>query len=468
MAGLPLYELKKTLKYIRHKDESEAINNRVCNSHIRTMSLTGLTEQESLVSKGGISDRSVDKISEFEERSSNDQDTNIIANSAADLKKHVEDMISVRNGDLSKTYKHCPIHAGTECSEHNYKNYQELMEATTGMRNGDIVPVSSGDIYKSIKKLSYCTCNVRFAGMCVCVDNTKMDHCSCHQRSAPPACSCVSRWAGKYATNHCTCYSRTMNRCSCLNRSATIDCTCYSRCSCNGRKEFSLDKPNPQCLCNDKSIEGCSCNTKRLQECTVHYCNCYARSAICAEHNGSTYVGGFCDVNVNGSGFKKAHNEYAIRVNNSDYNNYGGAGIDYNETKGYKSCTCKQRCSCDAETILISKTVPVEDMTIKRTNSFTECDCVSRDTCYCNNRTGTPACTANTPPSCSSDEDGGYWWRCSCESRTAIAACQCNNRAVCDCVYRTGTTEEELNVLEDVMKIKKEDYINNNKYIQNP
>lgn len=524
MAHLPLYELKKTLKYIRHKSESESVtykeptepkcprfNDPKELTYIETMPISG--EQSDLISRKGISDKIIDDIKEFEARSSANQRTNIIASSAGELKERVKDMIEIRNGDMSRTQKYCPRHYGTICTAHKYDTYEKLMEATTGMKNGNNVPVSSGDIYRAIPNIPYCDCNVRFAGDCVCLSNKKMDHCSCHQRQAPPICNCQGRYAGKYAEGwqHCSCNNRTMDRCICLGRSATTNCKCHSRCSCDGRKEFSYKKPDPDCLCNTKTIETCICDEHRTIDCTAHYCNCYSRTQHCGEHweidtskgqYTNRYVYSYCDINVRGTTYTvNDGQEYANRVNNSDYQGVGGSAYYWN----YKTCTCKTRCSCDGKKItmdMLNSSITTSynkteckcnyrggenycyehnDKVTKRCNCYNKSpsstkDCISVDgtnrsdkVCSCVNRTATSACSANTytdPETGETHEyssgydDDGYP-RCSCQSRTGDPICTCHQRTVCECVYRTGTYNRTLNVKKDILKINSVDEIQN-------
>ena len=494
MAGLPLYELKKTLEFYSHKCDTAYANDEYCSAKVRTQSIAGRNQRDlAVVEKtynktyyNGISDKMYDKIKNFKDRSSKDQETNIIASSAKDLRDDVEEMLEIRNGDMSKTREYCTIHAGTECLEHKYSNYKELMKAVTGMGNNENSPMSSGDIYNAIPYIPYCTCNVRFVSGCICVIRRKYDHCTCHQREVPPRCQCQGRFAGKYADSslHCSCNSREQRVCNCVGRTSTLDCQCHGRCDCNGKKEFSYTKPDYSCLCNEKAVHGCQCDAQRTKECTAHYCYCYARSSKRVAV-GSGFGDVLCEINAYGTNFAAAtYQEYTKRINNGDYNNKGGNLENWESSSGTKTCTCVDRCACN--------TLKIEQGTSNVTIDYaaTECTCnyrggehcscksrntfagrkctgvsgVASDTCNCYSRTQGKACQANTY----TDEDGNVHEyssdsedgpMCTCQSRTADPACQCNQRQPCDCVYRTAKYSKTLDVYKDIMKTENIDEI---------
>lgn len=441
----PFYELKATLRYIKQ---------------------TGHTNQNDLSSRGGLSDEMYDEIEEYKRRENDSNHDNEKVNmphgDAARLKKYVEELIAVRNEDMSKSFKYCKAHMGTTCSSHSYSNYSQLMQKVTGMSN----PISSGDIYNAISSLTYCTCNVRHTSECVCLSHKLMDHCQCNTRTSPPldaytSCDCRDRSRGKYDEWRagCQCLSRTVEQCGCLNRIATIDCTCKTRCSCDGVKEFSYVKPDTSCVCNTKYLPGCECNTLRTQECAQHYCDCFCRSATnkCEkvynyynnsgpwynykDHSNNYYVESYCNINTN------EHHQYS-------YDQVDAYGI-CNCQGRYYQCTCVERCACN--------TLRIEQGQTTHSYSYqkTECSCVSRggehkmdsagDHCYCRARTSEDTCSGHAQVEYDDGDGGTSWaWNCSCVSRTAQPVCICVYRTACIDVYRTVNKTGIVNISDFV------------------
>lgn len=177
------------------------------------------------------------------------------------LKSSLQDMLDVRSGKIKLSVRSCPDHVGTICQEHEYKTYADITRATTKENALSVL-----DIDAALSRLTYCTCEGRQAGGCLCQNNYMKDYCLCMGRTTV-LCACQNRDGGKYGAR-CNCNLREVTLCSCQGRTSTLNCTCEGRCSCNVQKMFSHTKPDDRCACNTKVVPGCICNLQKMGECT--------------------------------------------------------------------------------------------------------------------------------------------------------------------------------------------------------
>lgn len=251
--------------------------------------------------KGGISDTAA-----TEKRS----------DSLSRLRTYVNEMLAIRNGDVSYNKLTCPSNAGNTCDQHFYRNYGEIQTAINGSPNY----LSIKDLNSALDRITYCTCDGRTAPGCICNGNLLPDACLCNGRSSLRACDCEGRYGGKYGPPPCNCNTRVGSLCDCLARSATPSCTCHGRCSCNEQKLFSPIKKT-DCYCNTRVVPSCSCNTRQFYACTEHACDCYARS--------------------NGYWYKYGDIPYWTQCAGNVNEQYTNVNI----------CDCVSRCSCNAKKI---------------------------------------------------------------------------------------------------------------------